>query len=217
MTIVMGQSHHVQHDRGFHNTTATDALLTRPPPAQHSPFFLGFMAMLTASFCSSLGDVGTEFVFKNYAKTQHFVGQTLALYFFGMVFNGMALIYVNWDTLAYEYSKMIALDIHIAGAVIVNAIVGILIGLVFRFAVGGNITKIFANAGALMLTLILAWVFLNKEPEVDVLCGLVIVYCAIFLYASQKEECERINNLKGEDQSNAITLLRLKIKTRHSE
>jgi hypothetical protein len=55
--------------------------------------------------------------------------------------------------------------------VLAQAVNGILIGLVFRFSLGGNITKIFADAGALLLTLFLAAVLLRQFPTLDMICG----------------------------------------------
>lgn len=87
------------------------------------------------------------------------------------------MICVNWKHLAEEYALILELG---SGWMVVGsqALNGIVIGLVFRFSVGGNITKIFADAGALLLTLILAAAILNEYPTLDMICGTTnLMFC----------------------------------------
>jgi drug/metabolite transporter (DMT)-like permease len=183
LTIVMGGTHH-QH---LH-----DAIAEAKARAVASSFASGLAVMVIASLCAAVGDVGAEFAFKEWQHKQHFVAQSLSLYAFGVALNLAAIVAANWSELAEEYARILDLG---TGWIIVwsNAVNGILIGLVFRYSVGGNINKIFADAGGLLLTLTLAAVVLGQVPQLDVWCGLVSIYTGIYIYSSQSHECEKLN------------------------
>ncbi len=98
----------------------------------------------------------------------------------------------NFKFPRFRYSFILELG-HGWIIVFSQASLGILIGLVFRFSVGGNITKIFADAGALLFTLCLAAILLGEYPSLDMICGLVAIYTGIFIYSSEGPECEKLN------------------------
>lgn len=91
------------------------------------------------------------------------------------------MLVVNWKHLAEEYAEILDLG---TGWMVVGsqALNGIVIGLVFRYSVGGNITKIFADAGALLLTLTLAAAVLNQYPTLDMICGEIFSSAFPFLF-----------------------------------
>lgn len=122
--------------------------------------------MIIASLCSSLADVGVEFAFKHWAEYQHFVAQSISLYFFGVIFNGLAIAVLKWgnELFSANLDHSVILYVSFVGVLIEEyAMVlnlgwgwvlvfmyswgGMLIGFIFRFSVGGNITKIFGDAG----------------------------------------------------------------------
>lgn len=183
LTVVMGGTHH-QH--------LQDSVAEARARAAANSFAAGLLVMVIASLCSAVGDVGAEFAFKEWQHKQHFVAQSLSLYAFGVLLNLLVILVTNWSELAEEYARILELG---AGWVIVcgNAFNGILIGMVFRYSVGGNLNKIFADAGGLLLTLTLAAVLLGQVPRLDVWCGLVSIYTGIYIYSSQSHECEKLN------------------------
>ncbi len=183
LTVVMGSSHH----HHLH-----DSVAVAKEKAATASFMAGLVVMLIASLCAAVGDVGAEFAFKEWSHKQHFVAQSLSLYAFGVLFNLVAIAVANWNEMAEEYARILELGLGWT-VVLGNALNGILIGLVFRYSAGGNLSKIFADAGALLLTLSLAAVLLQQIPKLDVVCGLVSIYTGIYIYSSQAEECEKLN------------------------
>ena len=130
-------------------------------------------------------------------------------YFFGFVLNLVLAVVLSWSHLAEEYALVLDLG---AGWIVVlgMALNGVLIGLVFRFSEGGNITKIFADAGALLLTLLLTALALHQYPSLDMICGtknetllsfvseqqkvgLIAIYTGIYIYSSEGPACEKLN------------------------
>ena len=70
---------------------------------------------------------------------------------------------------------------------------GVLIGLVLRYLLSGNLTKMFVDAGALLETLVAETLFLHIVPGIDLLVGVVTIYCGIYLWMSEADACDKLN------------------------
>lgn len=183
MTIVLGASNH-------QNIVSADE------KSASELFARGLLVMIFASLSSSAADVGIEYAFKEFGKQHHFVAQSLSLYIFGVIFNALAIGVVNWATLAEEYATILNMGTEWI-LVLSYSINGLLIGLILRFVMGGNLTKMFVDAGALLETLIFETLLLHIVPGVDLLVGVVAIYCGIFIWSSEQEACDKLNGTVG--------------------
>lgn len=165
----------------------------------HKP--VGFALVVAASTLSALGDVYIEYLLKRQMKQSvHF--QNMQLYFFGIIANFIALLSMSslqHSTLQpavspYNPSQMPSFfnyrvwtsgfGFFPALIVIVNSITGLCVAFMLKFA--NNLLKIFVNAAALILSLILSSIWFDFAPTLGFLTGAAVVLVSVYLFQSHQ-------------------------------
>lgn len=180
----------------------------------HPDMLRGTVVMVVASVLSSVADVFNEFAFKDSHddeptqdrhSVEQFMTRSMYLYVFGVLFNAVLFYQQNHRALAVEFLRILHMDRYTMWMIFNFCFGGISVGICFRFTLGGNLNKMFADAAGLLLTLILSYLLLGIRPGLDLLLGILVVYCSIYLYSSESMVAWAPENSSGASKARSST------------
>ena len=150
----------------------------------HGDFLLGVMIVGVMASFSSFANIYTEYVFKGKAahdpaRERNVHKQNMNLYMFGVLFNGLALITVDYKPIMHE-GIFRGYTGYTVAVIVGNACVGLGISFILKWA--NNMVHIFATSFSLLTTVILSMVFFSFYPTSLFILGAGVVITAIYLY-----------------------------------
>lgn len=155
--------------------------LTPPHPL---PLSQGYLFGALSATLSAVAAVYTEWVMKH--NTDSFYWQNMQLYFFGVIFNGAALLLGGggdgWSLLDFfnGYNGMTWL---VVGNL---AFSGLLVSWVMKFA--DSIVKVYATSLAMLLTTGISITFFGLQPTLQLALGLIVASTSVVLYYVSPEK-----------------------------
>jgi solute carrier family 35 (UDP-sugar transporter), member A1/2/3 len=141
---------------------------------------IGIMALVAVLLISALADVVVEKVFKGgMADSIH--AQNMQLYIYGIIFNqlGHLLFAPAGSTHFFAGWSFITFCI-----VLVHSTTGLLVGAVLKLA--DNVVKIFADAFAVLLIIVLSIPIFGKQPTFLTIVGATGIVCAMTLFQLER-------------------------------
>jgi len=130
---------------------------------------------------SGLGAVVTEYLMKSdkIRQNESVHLQNLWLYFWGIIFNFIAIVIDDWDTVMnegffHDYTLLTVLIL------LNNSFSGLAVAAIMKYA--NNLVKLFTFASSLMLTTVLSVLFFGYELTLQFTLGASVVFISIYLY-----------------------------------
>lgn len=151
-----------------------DAHADRHDPAPLRPF-LGILLNAVVCFISALGGIVNEEVLKDtMADSIHW--QNTQLYTFGVALNGLAVAF-NGTLFRHPFRGF---DHWTVAIVLTNAFNGLAVSALLKFS--DNITRVFAHAFAICLTMLANTVLFNIDPTPQMGLAVAIISLCLLLY-----------------------------------
>jgi len=177
--VVTSQSDHLKGDQdGKHNPNFPQHDGKLPGEADNATYALGLVLVFSAVLISSLAGVYTEWVLKRKREDSFFL-QSAYLYFWGVVFNAVALFLSEGEDVFslgffYNYNRWC---IAIIAAQVVY---GLTAGVIYKFL--DNIAAVFAHSLAMIVTMTASAIWLDFQPTLTFVCGVGTVFISMYLY-----------------------------------
>ena len=142
-------------------------------------FSLGHLLILVQCLCASVASCYNEKIMKlKFADSIHL--QNVQLYFFGMLFNFLALfMHGNWERIT-TYGFFNGYDWVTILIILDAAMLGLSVSVILKFV--DNMFHVFASSVAVITVSLLSIWLLDFKPPILFWLGCVIVCCSIFIY-----------------------------------
>eukprot|EP01135_Chromosphaera_perkinsii_P008761 Nk52_evm94s1444 gene=Nk52_evmTU94s1444 len=186
--ILMTQATVFQSEAGGSNTGHRNTSMegesenvseTLIPEQKGIHFSWGHLLILIQCLCASIASCYNEKIMKQkFSDSIHF--QNAQLYFFGMVFNFLALfLHGHWERIT-TYGFFNGYTVVTFLIILDAAMLGLSVSLILKFV--DNMFHVFASSVAVITVSILSIWFLDFQPSSLFWLGCLIVCCSIYIY-----------------------------------
>ena len=143
----------------------------------------GLLMAVIMALLSGAAGVYTELVMKKRPHRDVNV-QNLYLYFFGIMFNLLAMTYHDGPQSLLHTNFFKGYNVIVYVMILNHALSGIAVSMVMKYA--DNIVKVYATSVAMILTTAVSIIFFNFRLSMAFLLGTSVVCVAVFLNQSSK-------------------------------
>lgn len=146
--------------------------------------FQGWVMAIVMALLSGLAGVYTEVIIKK-RPSRNINVQNFWLYIFGMIFNAVAIVFQDFDTVTkkgffHGYSFITVLMI------LNHALSGIAVSMVMKYA--DNIVKVYSTSVAMLLTAVVSVFMFGFHLSLAFFLGSTVVSIAVYLHSAGKTQ-----------------------------
>lgn len=145
---------------------------------------LGVALMVFSCALSSLGGIYNEKLLKDRAK-ESIHWQNVFMYSWGIVFNMVTFLYFDLDSLMTS-GMFKGYNIWTGAVIVNNALNGLAISALLKYA--DNIARIYANAAAMLLTMICSVILFGERLSPQLLLAICVVSASAVQYNVRPEQ-----------------------------
>lgn len=162
-----------------------------------SDFTIGMLLVLIGVNISSAAGIYTEWAMKRRVDDSIFL-QNVHLYFYGVLTNGLALMYSLKKEENYNKSFFNGYDEYTIAIIISGTMIGLFVGVLYKFL--DNIVVSYAHAIAMFFTTIISLVYFSFDISLEFICGLSVCVVSMYLYHMEEIDKGQLQQQQQQDQ-----------------